>query len=205
MNVASRRGRPGMTTRAIRPMARMLPRAMWPSTEIPPRVPGTPSFLCQADLCEISMVSPNSPKRRKILPRFGAIGKHGSIAVIERFIRTFKAEGLRRLILLPLGAAELNREIRLYVQWFNAYRAHTARTARRRMSDIGALRQPAAGRDWNPAHVGPETRSRRATGQGPRRSGREVRPPRRISGRPQALAHRLAQTRGVTPTSVPAF
>ncbi len=139
-----------MTTRAIRPMARMLPRAMWPSTEIPPRVPGTPSFLCQADLCEISMVSPNSPKRRKILPRFGAIGKHGSIAVIERFIRTFKAEGLRRLILLPLGAAELNREIRLYVQWFNAYRAHTARTARRRMSDIGALRQPAAGRELEP-------------------------------------------------------
>ncbi len=65
-------------------------------------------------------------KRRKITPRFGAIGKHGSIAVIERFIRTFKGEGLRKLIPLPLGEAELNREIRLYVQWFNGHRAHTA-------------------------------------------------------------------------------
>ena len=36
-------------------------------------------------------------KRRKIKPRFGAVGQYGSIAVIERFIRTLKDEGLRRI------------------------------------------------------------------------------------------------------------
>ena len=40
-------------------------------------------------------------RRRKIKPRFGAVGQYGSIAVIERFIRTLKDEGLRR-ILVPL-------------------------------------------------------------------------------------------------------
>ena len=33
-------------------------------------------------------------KRRKIRPRFGAVGQYGSIAIIERFIRTLKDEGL---------------------------------------------------------------------------------------------------------------
>jgi transposase InsO family protein len=34
-------------------------------------------------------------KRRGIKPRFGAIGKHGSIAVTERAIRSTKTEGIR--------------------------------------------------------------------------------------------------------------
>ena len=29
-------------------------------------------------------------KKHGILPRFGAVGKHGSVAVVERFHRTFK-------------------------------------------------------------------------------------------------------------------
>ncbi len=33
-------------------------------------------------------------KRRKVKPRYGAVGKYGSIAVIERFNRTLKYEGL---------------------------------------------------------------------------------------------------------------
>jgi hypothetical protein len=40
-------------------------------------------------------------KCRGIRPRFGAVGKHGSIAVIERFVRSMKEEGMRRL-LIPL-------------------------------------------------------------------------------------------------------
>ncbi len=48
-----------MTTRAIRPMARMLPRNMAVNRNSA-ACSGYPSFLCQADLCEISMVSPNS-------------------------------------------------------------------------------------------------------------------------------------------------
>jgi transposase InsO family protein len=37
-------------------------------------------------------------KCRGIRPRFGAVGKHGSIAVIERFIRSMKSAGLRRTL-----------------------------------------------------------------------------------------------------------
>ena len=36
-----------------------------------------------------------------VRPRFGAVGKHGSIAVIERFILSLKTEFLRR-IFVPL-------------------------------------------------------------------------------------------------------
>ena len=31
-------------------------------------------------------------RRKRILPRFGAVGRHGSIALIERFIRTTKTK-----------------------------------------------------------------------------------------------------------------
>ena len=37
-----------------------------------------------------------------IRPRFGAVGKHGSIAVLERFFRSMKTECTRR-ILVPFG------------------------------------------------------------------------------------------------------
>jgi transposase InsO family protein len=40
-------------------------------------------------------------RRRGIRPRFGAVGKHGSIAIIERFIRSMKSECTRK-ILIPL-------------------------------------------------------------------------------------------------------
>ena len=38
-------------------------------------------------------------RRRKIQQRFGAVGKYGSVAVIERLIRTLKTECTRRLVL----------------------------------------------------------------------------------------------------------
>jgi transposase InsO family protein len=63
--------------------------------------------------------------RRGIRPRFGAVGKHGGIAVIERFVRSMKEEYLRR-ILLPLRETELRRELDLYVTWYNKHRPHTA-------------------------------------------------------------------------------
>jgi transposase InsO family protein len=68
-------------------------------------------------------------RRRGIAQRFGAIGKHGSIAVIERFIRTMKDECTRRL-LIPYDRESLRREIGLYVSWYNAHRPHTLLEAR---------------------------------------------------------------------------
>lgn len=57
-----------------------------------------------------------------ILPRFGAVGKHGSIAVVERFHRTIK-ELLRR-ITIPEEQRAFEHEIRSIVEWYNEHRPH---------------------------------------------------------------------------------
>jgi len=63
-------------------------------------------------------------RRRGIQQRFGAIGKYGSLAVIERFIRSMKNECTRLLPVVPLARAAFGREIDEYVGWFNAERPH---------------------------------------------------------------------------------
>ncbi len=62
--------------------------------------------------------------RHEIRQRFGAIGKYGSIAVVERFIRSMKSECFRLLTLVPLTRAAFARELDQYVAWFNAQRPH---------------------------------------------------------------------------------
>jgi len=68
-------------------------------------------------------------KRRKIRPRFGAVGQYGSIAVIERFIRALKDEGLRR-ILVPLDLRKMRAEANAIIAWYNTCRPHTALVGR---------------------------------------------------------------------------
>jgi putative transposase len=63
--------------------------------------------------------------RRKINVRYGAVGKQGSIAVVERTIRTLK-EMLRLLILIPLRQAAFRKELDLIVEWYNTHRPHAA-------------------------------------------------------------------------------
>jgi transposase InsO family protein len=62
-------------------------------------------------------------RRRGVRPRFGAVGQHGSIAVIERFVLTIKEEGLRR-ILVPLRRTEMLVEADIFVAWYNVRRPH---------------------------------------------------------------------------------
>ena len=57
-------------------------------------------------------------------PRFGAVGRYGSIAVLERFMRTFKEEGLRRLVTIPLRELQMAEEVTTFVEWFNQDRPH---------------------------------------------------------------------------------
>jgi transposase InsO family protein/DNA-binding transcriptional regulator YiaG len=64
-------------------------------------------------------------RRRKIKPRYGAVGKHGSIAVIERFIGTMKREGTRRL-LIPMRRATVRDDLRLFADWYNEHRPNSA-------------------------------------------------------------------------------
>jgi len=78
--------------------------------------------------------------RRGARPRFGAVGRYGSIAIVERFIRTLKDEGLRRIV-VPLGQSEMLAEVEALVGWYNGCRPHMGRPEpRRARSTAGAGR-----------------------------------------------------------------
>ncbi len=62
--------------------------------------------------------------RHETRQRFGAIGKYGSIAVVERFIRSMKTE-CARAILVSFRRLEFDRNLAAYLAWFNAERPHT--------------------------------------------------------------------------------
>jgi putative transposase len=64
-------------------------------------------------------------RRRTIKPRFGAVGRHGSIAVIERFIGTMKREGTRRS-LIPMRQTTFQNELKLFIDWYHEHRPHSA-------------------------------------------------------------------------------
>jgi len=61
-------------------------------------------------------------KARNIRYRFGAVGKHGSIAIVERFHRTFKE--IVRVMTVPEDQTEFEHEATLIVQWYNEHRPH---------------------------------------------------------------------------------
>ena len=63
--------------------------------------------------------------RQGITPRFGAVGQHGSIALVERFILSLKNE-CTRVILVPLRSESFRRELGWYADWFNQDRPHSA-------------------------------------------------------------------------------
>jgi hypothetical protein len=57
-----------------------------------------------------------------IKPRFGAIGKRGSIAAPERALRTFK-EALG-LIVVPTRRESMCRQLIVLLDWYNEHRPH---------------------------------------------------------------------------------
>lgn len=63
--------------------------------------------------------------RGAVKPRFGAVGKKGSIAVIERFFRTLKQEGIRRT-LVPYELDWIRAELSVFIDWYNERRPHWA-------------------------------------------------------------------------------
>ncbi len=64
-------------------------------------------------------------RRHGIRQRFGAIGQYGSLAVIERCIRTLKNECTRRLVTVPYHFTAFKQELTLYLSWYNGHRPHT--------------------------------------------------------------------------------
>jgi transposase InsO family protein len=63
-------------------------------------------------------------RRKGIRPRFGAVGQHGSVAVVERFIQTVKVECTRRL-LVSFRAKTFRQELLWFSVWYNQHRSHT--------------------------------------------------------------------------------
>jgi len=62
-------------------------------------------------------------RRFGIRRRYGAVGRKGSIAIIERFWRSMKHEYVRHLFLYR-SAAAIETRLRRYAAWFNEERAH---------------------------------------------------------------------------------
>jgi transposase InsO family protein len=62
-------------------------------------------------------------RRRGVRIRFGAVGTPGSIAVVERFIRSLKSEGARQ-VAVPLRQAAMRRELDVCIVWYNTHRPH---------------------------------------------------------------------------------
>ena len=59
-----------------------------------------------------------------ISPRLGAVGEHGSIAVTERVIKTFKYEWLHRVLLIK-GFDHIYDLCKSFEEWYNHWRPHT--------------------------------------------------------------------------------
>ncbi|MCH8880216.1 MAG: DDE-type integrase/transposase/recombinase [Planctomycetes bacterium] len=88
------------------------------------RIHATPKYLiCDKDSIFWCMAFKGWCKRKAIRPRYGAIGKHGSIAVVERLIRTIKDEATRRIV-VPQRQAAFRRELTSYLAWYNEHRPH---------------------------------------------------------------------------------
>jgi transposase InsO family protein len=64
-------------------------------------------------------------KKNGVKPRFGAVGKSGSIALIERYLGSLKREALR-LVEIPFRRAQMLEEVAAYAGWFNEHRPHRA-------------------------------------------------------------------------------
>ncbi len=64
-------------------------------------------------------------EQRGVRPRFGAVGKTGSIAIVERFFLSMKNECFR-LIVLPLSISLIERELDRYLLWYHDHRPHRA-------------------------------------------------------------------------------
>jgi transposase InsO family protein len=89
------------------------------------RVKATPRTIITDQGAEFGWTFRRWCRRRGIRHRRGAVGKHGSIAIVERFIRSMKSECTRRLV-VPFRLAAMRSELGCYATWFNEHRPHEA-------------------------------------------------------------------------------
>ena len=83
--------------------------------------------------------------RHGILRRYGAVGRKGSITLIERTWRTLKSEYVRHLLLRrPIRALETR--LRRWARWHNGHRPHQG-LGRRTPDDVYRRSRPRKARD----------------------------------------------------------
>ncbi len=63
-------------------------------------------------------------KRKAINLRFGAVGLHGSLAVVERLIKTLKYDGFFLLACIPSVREAFRQEATSLAFWYNEHRPH---------------------------------------------------------------------------------
>ena len=85
---------------------------------------GTPSYLVTDRGCQFKADALSKfLKRRGVLRRYGAVARWQSVAVIDRFFKSFKGEYASRwFVLQPL--ARINDALHRYVRWFSIHRPH---------------------------------------------------------------------------------
>ncbi len=138
-------------------------------------------------------------KRKGIQPpRYGAVGKHGSIALIERLILTTK-QMLRRLPLIPLRRQSLRRELVAIFDWYK--RAPTPHRLGREDSQRGlssvASRQSMPTRRTTKA-LATWITVRQAPDAGRRTARRSLRGVRQVPGWSTTPADRQPESRGIS-------
>jgi transposase InsO family protein len=76
-----------------------------------------PRYIISDRGCQFQVAYRDWCRRWGVRPRFGAVGKHGSIAIVERFILSMKTEALRRIV-VPLPLPLMRAEVAAYVRWY---------------------------------------------------------------------------------------
>jgi putative transposase len=96
-------------------------------------------------------------ERHGVKPRYGAVGQHGSLGVIERFFLTLKTEAMR-VIMVPFSLAAVRAELAAFVQWYDAHRPHQSFGGRTPAEVYEGLERA-------DRRVGPESESRLTSGK----------------------------------------
>ena len=112
-------------------------------------------------------------KRKGVKPRFGAVGKHGSICVVERFILTMKCL-LDACCWCLTGATPSNGSSTRSCSGTTIIAATQRSAAARLMRPITAAIPPTASRDSNRARAGLAVRRAQALGTGERQPWRKA-------------------------------
>ena len=87
-------------------------------------------------------------KGNGVRPRYGAVGQQGSVALIERFIRSMKDECFRRIV-VPMTLTGIEQEIDAYLGWYHGFRPHQGLGGRTPAEVLAGARAPTEPADAN--------------------------------------------------------